>query len=185
MIFSSRKLEEALAANLLSPWEKTKYLVFGILVCGISYPLVFALPNYNNQSFSISTRLILGLLWVVNILVVYRGVRSCFQTNSTIDNSAFVERFIILNFPVFIKYWAILIPLILGSFWRVWMLRTLYPNIWDSYREFLSVLTVIATYLFYVFLNRSFARLGARIGEQRSAMAVSCNTPARIGKPHK
>ncbi|MFA6564382.1 MAG: hypothetical protein WCV00_20935 [Verrucomicrobiia bacterium] len=165
MIFSN--LEEAIAGNKLSQREKTKYLVFAVVICLISYPFEFGMQTlgtrFSNDSVDMSS--MLGS--VANLIVAFLGIKRCYRTNETIDNSNFIERFILLNFPMTIKYVLIIISLILAYVVMKGSLRGHYRAVWERIPIYLTVLLILGSGFYYIFLNRSFVRLGVKLGARR------------------
>ncbi|MCX6899718.1 MAG: hypothetical protein NT105_13595 [Verrucomicrobia bacterium] len=163
MIFSN--LEEAIAGNKLSQREKTKYLVFAVLICFIAYPFELGMQTLGKQHDNTSVDLTTMLGSAANMIVAFLGIKRCYRTNEAIDDSNFIERFILLNFPMTIKFVLLMFLLILAYIVMTWALKSHYPAVWERIPTYLSVLVILITYFYYVFLNRSFVRLGAKIGE--------------------
>lgn len=161
IIFSSRKLESALAEKRLTSWQKAKYIivpaVFFILIGG---PLYVLRPIYGTRQ-----PLFLTICWcissILSALLTYRGIKMCFHANEAGDGKDFLARLAILTLPVAAKYTVLFIPFTLCLLIILRMMSKIYP--WVKEQPVLVFYGVIplAVYVYYVLIRRSFNRFAA------------------------
>ncbi len=164
ILFSSNKLEHALAAGSLSSWDKAKYLIFIILLYSFSGPIYVLTPSFGPKPpmwhsllSLVSTTLVIGLTYV--------GAKKCYLTNKATDDIDFSGRFAALFVPMTFKFIAAMLPImVIGAIiaFSTSSDKELRMNV---FVYFLYSMIPIGTYLFYNFLNRSFKRLGILINE--------------------
>ena len=133
MIFSN--LEEAIAGNKLSQREKTKYLVFAVLICSVAYPFELAMPGFGKPAASSSWDTTWLRVTAANMIVAFLGIKRCYRTNEAIDNNEFIERFILLNFPMTIKLVLIVFPVSLAGVVIVMALKS-PPSQWERFSNY-------------------------------------------------
>ena len=162
--FSSRKLEKALSEGVLSNWEKARYLILVAVLSALTGPAYLPRPVYGKREPAEIRALYLAFA-VVMMLVVYHGIKRCFNTNQKIDAERFFERMACLSVPVFAKMVVFCVPAFLVVLWAVALHGTSHP---EPDAETINKLVValgclgpILLYVYYWMLNRSFARLGA------------------------
>ena len=159
IIFSSRKLEQAIAQDSLPNWEKAKYAILpaiiSMLLIGPTYivrPLYGAKPPFLNS-------IITFLFNVVAAFIIFYGIRKCFRTNEETDRKEFLARYAILSVPVLIKFLLIFIPI---TFVLIIIIDAMSGTNQETFKGFpvsISILSTLLVYLYYCLLNRSFARL--------------------------
>jgi len=164
IVFSSIKLEQALAASSLPSWEKAKYIIFIIILYSLSGPLYVLTPSFGAKP-PIWHSLTSLVSTILVILFTYFGAKKCYQTNKGIDDTDFVGRFAALYMPMTFKLIAImLLAMVLAAL-------IIYSSAFDkgtrknSFVYFIDITGPVSTYLFYIYLNRSFRRLGILINE--------------------
>jgi len=152
---SSKKLELALAENRITGWEKAKY-IFILTILGFVYsPFYFFAPPYPSPSLSVQTLDILAKLF--SVLIIFYGIKRCFQINELIDHQSFIERLIILVVPIGLKIEIVSIP---TGFTLIWIIAhfSKNTNLHQATRALFSIGGFIITYFYYFFLRRSFTR---------------------------
>ncbi len=158
-VLSSKEVERLLAINLLTGWEKMKYLMIVTVLGFFSRPVALVSPIYSKPSLIIEA---LDLASVAaSILIVVYGIKRCFKINEVIDQQHFIERFAILSVPVSIKILIVGIP---GSYILLWVLfdlfREKHPGLYQFVPGFLYIMASIVTCIYYFLLKRSFVRFG-------------------------
>lgn len=170
ILFSSEKLECKISNNELTAWEKTKYLIFMIVASsGISGPIYVLKPSYgpNPPPWQMTTLLFSCIGFV---LISYWGIKKCYKTNMRIDDVCFIERFVMLNIPMTMKF-----ILLFFSAFIVYCLILAYimggktqSNDFLFYSSIVtSIIAIIASIIYYILLNRSFYRLGLLMGKNK------------------
>ena len=94
-ILSSKQFENRLAENSFP--EMGKHLVVQVLQL-LFWALFFfgsAVVNYTFLAIIIKT---------VYLIIVFIGIKACYSINKRIDGSDFIERFILLFFPISLKF---------------------------------------------------------------------------------
>ena len=125
-----KALEEDLRQGKVTPNEKIKYLFAFIVMYGFLKELIIRVrPQYygdysadplgsfmmqwvSMQVFSVWTILRNGEL-LLRWLFILGGVIFCYQANRKGDNKEFIDRFVCLSLPVSIRFFAMLLPIIL------------------------------------------------------------------------
>ena len=157
-ILAFRQLEKDLAEDSLSSWEKTKYLIFVSIIHGLYGPLFMITPKYGVKLPLLNTFLTLASTTVL-VFVIYFGIRRCYETNKTIDDDRFIERFAVLYVPWIMVFTIIGIP---ATFVIGFFIVKLFPAQSDRlqfYPVALHAVGIIMMYLLYMLLNGSFKRL--------------------------
>ncbi|MDD5556109.1 MAG: hypothetical protein PHN82_02540 [bacterium] len=166
IIFSSRKLEKAIAEDELSNWKKAKYVILpAVLAILAGGPIYFITPTYGEKAPALN----FFLHMVFNILgayVTYYGIKKCFRTNEIIDGNNFLERFVILLIPVAVKLIIILLPFALIYYGIASSFRDSHPIFFKRSPIILYALRPIFIYIYYSLLNHSFIRLKGLISQR-------------------
>ena len=163
IIFSSKKLEKAIAENKLESWGKAKYIIVPAVISAlIGGTLYLISPLYGERAPMLNTSLQI-LFNILLALVTYCGIKKCFQTNKDMDEENFLERFVILSLPIFIKFALVLTPILIIYYVIVGTIRESHPELFKRAPILVYGSIPIACYLYYSFLNRSFTRLGTLI----------------------
>jgi hypothetical protein len=162
--FSSTKLEQAIANGVLTSWEKAKYLIFIIILYTFSGPIYVLTPSFGPKpliwhSFATFTSSILMILFT------FYGAKKCYQTNKSIDNTDFIERFVALYMPMTFKFIAVSLLAMAATALIAYVVSSDKETRKDIFIYFLNFIGPVSTYFFYIFLNRSFGRLGILINE--------------------
>jgi hypothetical protein len=162
ILFSSKKLECKISNNELSSWEKTKYLIFMVVASsGISGPIYILKPSFgpNPPPWQMTTLLFSCISFV---LISYWGIKKCYKTNMRIDDVCFIERFVMLSIPMTMKF----ISFFFSAFVVYCLILAYIMDGKDPSDDFLfyssifaGIIAIIASIVYYIFLNRSFHRL--------------------------
>jgi len=170
ILFSSKKLEKVAAQGILTSWEKTKYLVFIIILFSLSGPIYLVSPHYGSQLPKWNLCLSV-ITWFAFLFITFRGIKKCFKTNQGIDEQNFIIRFIILFVPVMVKFLLIFLSASLIIGWFIGFNTN--PALINYSNIVLPIARPILAYLFYFLLNRSFIRLGVCIHQKKSGDKIS------------
>ncbi len=155
-IFSSRKLEQSIADNQLTCWDKAKYVLFTAIVLVVfSGPIYLVIPIYGRSAPALNSLFSLGFT-ILGTFVTYYGIKECYATNRASDDKDFIERLAILSIPVFTKFIFIVFPTTL----YVVILMSSFRETQPMFPIILSALSPVLFYVYYYVLNRSFTRLG-------------------------
>ena len=172
ILFSSKKLEKYLSQGILNSWEKTKYLVFLIILSSLTGPIYLVSPRYGNQLPKLNI-LILVITWFLFLIITFRGIKKCFKTNQGIDDHNFIIRFIILVVPVMVKFMLICFISSLVFGWLISFDVKAHPTLTNRFGILILVAKPILAYLFFLLLNGSFIRLGGCIYPKKSCDQIS------------
>ncbi len=158
IVWSSRKLEDALAQNQLDSWTKAKYLIvpaiIGTLLGG---PIYLIRPVYGEKA-PVQDSLWILFFSIITAFLTYYGIKKFYKTNKELDDSGFFERMVILSLPIFLKILIISIVLSI-SLIRAALLMQI-PQWFPRPGILVSILTPIMTFVFYRLLNNSLSRFG-------------------------
>jgi len=170
ILWSSRKLEQALARGQLDPWKKVKYLLVPVIMGALIGPFYIFRPVYGQKPPLIYS-LLSFICAILSAFVVYWGIKICFRINNKIDGNRFFERLAVLTIPALIKVavfffsFSIIFVVVVGSLKnRVTIMYQWTPIIF-------SVLGPVSTYTMYSMIRNSFERFGRlleRINSQPS-----------------
>ena len=165
ILFSSRRLEQKLATNALTEWQKAKYGLIPMLLQALFGATYVIRPLFANTRPATNT-------WtsfasgIVGLLITLRGFRRCFQINETIDDRSFLERYAILSLTVTCKFVVIFVPITLAIMGVCYGMRDSLPFPYNNSRAIFSVLSAFLPLVYFALLQRSFRRLRA-ISENR------------------
>lgn len=166
-LFSSTRLEQLLSENYLDSWTKTKYMILVTVLYSSTGPAHLFTPYLPKQP-PVYPLAPLGI-WLLIIVITYFGVKKCYLTNKAADGTDFIGRFIVLYVPISFK--LLFVGLILLVF-AAMVSRGLSVEK-DQQQNFFAFMAYLigpaGTYLFYVFLNRSFRRLVVLINEKHES----------------
>jgi hypothetical protein len=158
ILISSVKLEHKISENELTSWEKTKYLIFMVVVSSMSGPIYVFTPSFGPKPPPLNMA-ISFFSSIAFILISYFGLKKCYKTNKSIDDAYFIERFAILNVPMTIKFSLFFLSVgIAFALLSAYVIerKELFP---DSMFYLFNVGGIIVSIVYYIFLNRSFHRL--------------------------
>lgn len=173
IIFSSQKLEKAIAKDQLTNWGIAKYLIIYITIPIIlGGPIYLVRPVYGYKPPPLSNLFSIAFS-ILSALVVYHGVKKCFKTNKLIDNINFVERFVILSLPVFIKFIFLFIPFFIFVLILIGFISRSIPSIKLYIYIIFSALGPLLLYVYYSLLHRSFSRLLELVESNKSSTSGS------------
>ena len=177
IIFSSDKLEQAIAFNRFDPWQKTKYVILYFII-GIFTGVAPSFTHFFRPTFGTAeppmTSSISTVTTILIAIITYIGIKKCYLVNKTADDHDFVSRLFMLYFPAGLKISAIIlffifvIPVI-ASFAGA-RLSALFPRTAQHAPEFKNMLIYflyiaapLVSWLFFFILYRSFKRLAGLI----------------------
>ncbi len=158
ILWSSRKLEEALAKGWLSGWTKVKYLIIPAVITALWGPFFLLEPRYGQRPSAINLPFQL-IFSILSAFITYWGIKKCFTINSNADGKDFFERLAVLTLPVLIRIMVYSVAFfILGAVilkimeWELFTFE-IAPSIF-------SALNPIFTFILYSMLINSFRRFG-------------------------
>ncbi len=158
---SSKKAEIAISQNNISSKSKFKYVFLTFFLLSPE-PVYLITPEFGGDG-TVYDPFLSFLSWLLFIYISYLGIKKCYLKNKQIDDSNFIERLIILNVPVLIKFILIILPL---TFIMTWGAKTSgfeYNYQTVGYQAFFAILVPLVTYIYYYILNESFERLSKLI----------------------
>jgi hypothetical protein len=182
IVFSSDKLERALASDGLDSRQKAQFVI--LFMC-LSTPHMFShllgsiIPDFESSEPP-GHSLIMVCCGIIALILTYVGIRKCYLTNKSADDKEFVTRFFALFFPASFKVLLVLLFFVVVSGTFAFLLNdgTLAEYFPRTVRQIPGLKNVLAylvypavplvTWLFYYALNRSFRRLAAMISAQES-----------------
>ena len=167
IIWSSRKLEHALAKGELDAWAKVKYLIIPAILATLSGPFYVIRPIYGKKAPALNSLFTLIVAIVMSYLT-YWGIRKCFRENCKIDEKTFFERYAVLSVPVVVRLIAIFTPttIIFGTI-LYGFIKNHFPDSLDRVSIGISALGPIITIVMYQMLSASFRRLGELIETEK------------------
>jgi hypothetical protein len=153
IIFAPKKLEQLLAKESMTVWEKAKYLVLAVVLSAFAEPLFWLNPAVKEQHFKL-TMLLSLLAHIIGLLVTYNGLKKCYKTNN--KENEFIERFICLRVP-----WTAVFALVLApsSITITLIAKKYFPELPDLATIITSACIPVITFIYYSALNSSFARI--------------------------
>lgn len=163
IIFSSRKLEQSLAAGGLSSWIKTKYIILPAIIMSLFGVPYICGPRYAEQPPMLNA-LVSFVCVMAGVFVTYFGIKKCHQTNESLDKTAFFERFFILSVPATLKLVVIFVPLSLSALLCVdYLMKDGHPLLHKRFPILLSLCGPFVTWVYYTMVDRSLKRFGCLI----------------------
>ena len=153
IIFSPRKVENALRAGDFTAWERAKYIILTAVVTAIGEPFYLVAPTIKQANTTGTEILVRLAATFTGLIVTYVGVKSCYKTNN--DPEKFIERFICLRVPWTVIFAMTFVPINLVILYMA--KKQLEMPIYHGISAFIGPLTIA---LFYWALSGSFKRLG-------------------------
>lgn len=146
-LWQTKSLIDELAADQLSQWDVTKYLIATTVLWytlgGLYYdPSELVLVD-----------------WIGNILmgvVAACGIYYCFTINRRIDDKAFIVRFTVLSWPVTIR-WILISIIVYISF--AFVLSGYSPGVTETH-YFINAVAVILEVVYFAMLANYFRWIG-------------------------
>lgn len=178
ILWSSRKLEQALASGQLDSWTKVKYLLVPVVLGALSGPFYVFRPVYGQKAPPIVS-IFFFISAVLSAFLVYWGIRACFRVNRKIDGNMFFERFAVLTIPVLIK---VAVFFFFFSFILVVAVGFLKDRVSAMYLWIpiiISALSPITIYALYSMLRNSFERFGRLLEKMDSRSPPSRGQASR------
>jgi hypothetical protein len=154
IVFSSKKLESALAENRLTQWDKVKYIILIAVLYSLSYgPIRWIKPTFSPTYGTTPEKhpLFFILCSALAAYIAYRGIKECFRINEDIDAKSFFERWACLSVPVGLRLTFYMMPVFIFFPFLIGL---------PFERVFVSLLNPIAALIYYHLIARSFIRLG-------------------------
>jgi len=176
ILLSSKKLEKALAYDLLDEWDKSKYLVFTVVFQALAYvpiglirPYSGIKPSSTNQGFSSASS-------ILSVLIVFCCIKRCFNTNRGIDNLNFIERYTILFVPITIRIFLFLLLIFMLLIILFNSIRSQYPNIYGYFSIPLSIVSPAIILIYYHMFHNSLKRFGFELANRSDEVIVLKHT---------
>jgi hypothetical protein len=133
--------------------------LFGVpYICG---------PRYAEQP-PVLNALVSFVCVVTSVFMTYFGIKKCYQTNESLDKTAFFERFFILSVPATLKLLVIFAPLSLAALFYVDHLKDGYPLLQKRFPILLSMCGPVVTWVYYTMVDRSLKRFGCLIQNEHT-----------------
>jgi hypothetical protein len=152
IIFSPKKVEDALRAGSFSAWENAKYIILTAVVTAIGEPFYLVAPTIKQANTTGTEILVRLVATMTGLMITYFGVKHCYRIND--DSERFIERFICLRVP-----WTVIFALSFGPI-NLAVLYTakkqLETPVFHGISAFIGPITIA---LFYWALSGSFKRL--------------------------
>jgi hypothetical protein len=157
-LLSSKKLEKALAYDLLDEWEKTKYLLFTVALYALNNaPVGLIRPYSGTKPLPINQCFFLGSS-VLSVAITLICLKRCFQTNKEIDDRNFIERYTILFVPISIRVFLFTAPIFIVA---ILISNSIHPKYQDVFNYFAigtSCISPLIYLVYYHMLNNSLNR---------------------------
>ena len=159
ILWSSTRLEQALASGQLDSWTKVKYLIVPAIVGSFAVPFYVFHPVYGQKAPALNALFSL-IFGIVTAYLYYWGIKRCFIANSSIDGEAFFERLIVLGVPVLLRIIAVVAPLTIVLLIILGNIKDRFPMVWYRAGILFSAFAPITTFATYVMLTNSIRRFG-------------------------
>jgi hypothetical protein len=160
ILWSSQKLEQALAKGQLDSWTKVKYLLIPAVMGALSAePFFLFRPVYGKEPPAIND-LFFSIFAIITAFITYWGIKACFKVNTNIDGKDFLERFVVLTLPVIIRIFSFYIPCGIVLLAIIGPLKDRDPTIFYRATIIFSAFSPIITYMMYSMIKNSFKRFG-------------------------
>jgi hypothetical protein len=148
ILFSSKKLEKALAEDSLDEREKAKYMIYPNMLYAFATPFFLAQtvsdhPNEYYFNF---------IFTLISVLIFYLVFRTCYRINGNSMNKNFIENIVVLSVPAWMKVFVIFASLSIYFLIR----SNGLPFLKDNLSFFMSSLGFFATLTFSILIIRSF-----------------------------
>ena len=160
-IFSSKQFENHLAENSFP--EKSKYRIL------LASQLIFGLSSLLGSSMNLNVKYIFFITIhnMLCLIIIFIGVKKCYSINKRIDSTNFIERFILLFFPIglnFILFVTIIYLIIWAMIQKVLIYLEFSVAIINNFNKFFPYFaSLFIVSIFYSLLYRSFLRLEQKI----------------------
>ncbi len=162
ILWSSRRLEQALARGQLDSWTKVKYVIVPAVIGSLFLPSYALRPHYGERTPAIN--FLFSLIFaIVNAYLSYWGLKRCFLANRDIDGQAFFERTAVLGVPIFIRIITAVIPGSIALLIVIGSLKDRVPMLFHRAGIVFAALTPIITFVTYLMLTNSIRRFGRLI----------------------
>jgi hypothetical protein len=166
ILWSSRKLEQALAKGQLDSWTKVKYLIVPMVIGALSGPFFLFRPVYGQKPPAINN-LFSFVFAVIAAFIAYWGIKTCFKINNNIDGKDFFERLAVLTLPILIRIISFYIPSIIILSAIIGNLKDRVPIMFQRAPIIYSAFGPIITYMMYSMLMNSLKRLGQLLEREK------------------
>ncbi len=159
-LWSSRLLERELAEGCLSEREKVKYLLLPLIAGSLlSAPIYLITPNYGVIP-PLAEKAYIFLGNIALSIVTFYGIRMGYRTNKNIDGKNFIERYIILSLPIFVKFTVFCLPGLFCFMILFGVLQKQLPWMKDNFSLVLRMLFPFILLWFYYLISESINRFG-------------------------
>ncbi len=160
ILFSSNKLQKALADDSLDSWDKAKYIIFVIAMYTIYGPFYWFMPSFGEKK-PMLFQLASFASYLFTILITIYGAKRCFKTNKIGDGKDFVERFDVLFVPMTFEILPLALLLLAITFY---LAEYVVPYKDEETKRTVVLYCMllcapILTWLFYTLLDRDFERI--------------------------
>jgi peptidoglycan/LPS O-acetylase OafA/YrhL len=163
ILWSSKKIERALAGGDLDAWTKVKYLIIPAILGTLSEPFYIIRPLYGKKPPALNS-MVTFIFSILMAYLTYWGIRKCFRENNQIDSNMFFERYAVLGVPILVRLIAIFTPVTIIFMTVVYGVhKRHFPESIDNVSIYVSAIGPIVTYITYQMLSASFCRLGELI----------------------
>lgn len=169
ILFSSNKLEKAIADDSLDSWTKAKYMILVIAMYSLKNSFYWFAPSFGPET-PLPYYAAAFASWLLGIVITFHGGKKCFKTNETSDGKNYVERLAVLYVPLTFRFIPIFFFfLAIMAFIVACLLPIDKETQYLLFPYLLLPLTLFLIWLFFVLLNRSFERLGELIRERNTS----------------
>jgi hypothetical protein len=152
IIFSPKRVEDALRAGSFTVWEKAKYIILTAVVTAIGEPFYLVAPTIKQANTTGTEILVRLAATVTGLIVSYFGVKYCYKIND--DPEKFIERFICLRVP-----WTAIFALTFGPINLAILYMAKKQLEMSAFHGIFAFIGPLTMALFYWALSSSFKRL--------------------------
>ena len=159
IVWSSKKLERALARGEITAWGKVKYLILPAVMSVLFGPFYVIRPLFGERPPALNS-FFSFVFAVLAAYLTYWGIKRCFRQNEQIDGKVFFERFVVLVVPPAICVIAIVVPTSVALLMLAVALREQIPFLFRRAPVLIAALGPLGTYALYSMARNSFRRFG-------------------------
>jgi hypothetical protein len=166
ILWSSERLEQALADGELDPWAKAKYIMVPAALGALATPFYVLHPIYGQRAPAINS----AVSFALNVLAAYitwQGIKRCFVANNEIDGKAFFERTGVLAVPVAIRVITLTVLCSVVLLFVIGSLKERVPMLYQRASILFAAFNPIIAYAIWTMLMSSIQRLGKLIAARQ------------------